>query len=236
MAAVAARQARTSRCTASSAAPRTCPTATPTGPGDIFGSLDGKTVEIINTDAEGRLVLADALAYAPRAQARPHRRQRDAHRRLRRRARAPPCSRLLREPTTRSPSEFDEGASRTPGEAMWHMPLLEDLREQLKSDWRRPQAHRRPLGRLDHRGALPARVRRRHAVGPRRHRRARRWPASRTTSIAKGGTGHGVLTFLELIEGYARAERCTAHEPRRDAPLERKLAAGDGPRRSPTSR
>src|SRR5690606_19814968 len=35
-------------------------------PGDIFGSLDGKTVEIINTDAEGRLVLADALAYARR--------------------------------------------------------------------------------------------------------------------------------------------------------------------------
>ena len=33
-------------------------------PGDVFGSLDGKTVEIINTDAEGRLVLADALAYA----------------------------------------------------------------------------------------------------------------------------------------------------------------------------
>src|ERR1700689_5243334 len=33
-------------------------------PGDIWGSLDGKTVEIVNTDAEGRLVLADALAYA----------------------------------------------------------------------------------------------------------------------------------------------------------------------------
>jgi leucyl aminopeptidase len=33
-------------------------------PADVFGSLDGKTVEIINTDAEGRLVLADALAYA----------------------------------------------------------------------------------------------------------------------------------------------------------------------------
>src|SRR5437773_8909001 len=32
-------------------------------PGDVFGSLDGKSVEIINTDAEGRLVLADALAY-----------------------------------------------------------------------------------------------------------------------------------------------------------------------------
>ena len=35
-------------------------------PGDVWGSLDGKSVEIINTDAEGRLVLADALAYAPR--------------------------------------------------------------------------------------------------------------------------------------------------------------------------
>ncbi|MCB9707958.1 MAG: leucyl aminopeptidase [Myxococcales bacterium] len=33
-------------------------------PGDVFTSLDGKTVEIINTDAEGRLVLADALSYA----------------------------------------------------------------------------------------------------------------------------------------------------------------------------
>jgi leucyl aminopeptidase len=33
-------------------------------PGDIFRARNGKTVEINNTDAEGRLVLADALAYA----------------------------------------------------------------------------------------------------------------------------------------------------------------------------
>jgi leucyl aminopeptidase len=33
-------------------------------PGDIIGSAAGKTIEIINTDAEGRLVLADALDYA----------------------------------------------------------------------------------------------------------------------------------------------------------------------------
>jgi leucyl aminopeptidase len=32
-------------------------------PGDVFRSFDGKTVEIANTDAEGRLVLADAIAY-----------------------------------------------------------------------------------------------------------------------------------------------------------------------------
>lgn len=33
-------------------------------PGDILRSFNGKTVEIINTDAEGRLTLADSLAYA----------------------------------------------------------------------------------------------------------------------------------------------------------------------------
>ena len=32
-------------------------------PGDIVKSYSGKTIEILNTDAEGRLVLADALTY-----------------------------------------------------------------------------------------------------------------------------------------------------------------------------
>ncbi|HEX2166585.1 MAG TPA: leucyl aminopeptidase [Longimicrobiales bacterium] len=35
-------------------------------PGDVIGSLLGKTIEVVNTDAEGRLILADALAYAQR--------------------------------------------------------------------------------------------------------------------------------------------------------------------------
>jgi len=33
-------------------------------PGDILTAMNGKTIEVINTDAEGRLVLADALCYA----------------------------------------------------------------------------------------------------------------------------------------------------------------------------
>jgi len=33
-------------------------------PGDILTAIDGKTIEIISTDAEGRLILADALGYA----------------------------------------------------------------------------------------------------------------------------------------------------------------------------
>lgn len=38
--------------------------ATSTKPGDVIGSYSGKTIEVIDTDAEGRLILADALAYA----------------------------------------------------------------------------------------------------------------------------------------------------------------------------
>ena len=33
-------------------------------PGDIVTAMDGQTIEVINTDAEGRLILADAVAYA----------------------------------------------------------------------------------------------------------------------------------------------------------------------------
>jgi leucyl aminopeptidase len=35
-----------------------------TKPGDIVTAMNGKTIEVINTDAEGRLILADALCYA----------------------------------------------------------------------------------------------------------------------------------------------------------------------------
>ena len=37
-------------------------------PGDILKTLSGKTIEVLNTDAEGRIVLADALFYAQRYQ------------------------------------------------------------------------------------------------------------------------------------------------------------------------
>lgn len=40
------------------------PSARATKPGDIITAMDGTTIEIINTDAEGRLVLCDAINYA----------------------------------------------------------------------------------------------------------------------------------------------------------------------------
>jgi leucyl aminopeptidase len=46
------------------AAAENLPSGRAVKPGDVIRSLSGKTIEVINTDAEGRLVLADAITYA----------------------------------------------------------------------------------------------------------------------------------------------------------------------------
>lgn len=48
------------------AAAENMPSGRASKPGDIYTTLSGKTVEVLNTDAEGRLVLCDALTYAER--------------------------------------------------------------------------------------------------------------------------------------------------------------------------
>ncbi len=42
------------------------PSSTAMKPGDVFTAMNGKTIEVTNTDAEGRLILADALTYCAR--------------------------------------------------------------------------------------------------------------------------------------------------------------------------
>ena len=42
------------------------PSGTATRPGDIVKSMSGQTIEILNTDAEGRLILCDAITYSRR--------------------------------------------------------------------------------------------------------------------------------------------------------------------------
>ncbi len=42
------------------------PSGTATKPGDIVKSMSGQTIEVLNTDAEGRLILCDALTYSKR--------------------------------------------------------------------------------------------------------------------------------------------------------------------------
>jgi leucyl aminopeptidase len=99
-------------------------------PGDIVTAMSGKTVEVINTDAEGRLILADALAYA----------------------RKQGCTHLVDAATLTGAIVVALGhyrvglfandnalrdrvltAAEMEGERMWHMPLDEEYMEYLKS-------------------------------------------------------------------------------------------------------
>src|SRR5258707_7158026 len=101
-------------------------------PGDIVTAMSGKTIEVINTDAEGRLILADAITYA----------------------RKQGCTHLVDAATltgaivvalghmhvglfTNNDALRDRvlAASKAEGERMWHMPLDDDYRDYLKSSF-----------------------------------------------------------------------------------------------------
>ena len=101
-------------------------------PGDIVKTLSGKTVEVQNTDAEGRLILADALAYAQRYNPGRVGRYRDAHRRLCCRA-GPICHRACSAPTTKLKAQVRKSGDKA-GERVWEMPLWDEYFEQLRSD------------------------------------------------------------------------------------------------------
>jgi leucyl aminopeptidase len=100
-------------------------------PGDILKSAAGKTVEVINTDAEGRLILGDGLWYAQKLGA----------------THLVDVATLtgavvvaLGKYTTGlfgTPDDWVERVKRAAeraGDRVWQMPLFDDYREQLKSD------------------------------------------------------------------------------------------------------
>jgi leucyl aminopeptidase len=102
-----------------------------TKPGDVFTSLSGVTVEVINTDAEGRLVLIDGVAYA----------QREGARRIVDVATLTGAigialgahfSGLFGRPEGFVAEVRDAGASA--GDRLWPMPLTDEYREEIRSD------------------------------------------------------------------------------------------------------
>ncbi len=167
-------------------------------PADIFTSLEGKTVEIINTDAEGRLVLADAPHLRCASQARPDHRRRDPDGRGAGRARQTWSAYYTADPALAK--QLADAAAHA-GEGFWQMPLIEDLERPAEERRRRPQTHRRPLRRLDHGRALPPRVRGQGAVDPLRHRGPR----------AERDRARGVVP-----EGWHRARRAHLRALRRE--------------------
>jgi leucyl aminopeptidase len=168
-------------------------------PGDVFPSRHGKTVEIINTDAEGRLVLADALAYATELQP----------------------TYLIDHATLTGACTVALGAYRAGlfsndagllerykraaeqcGENFWALPLDEDLKDELKSSIADLKHTGSRLG-----GAITAALFLREFVGE------ARWahldiagPAfleKPSAAMPKGGTGFGVLTALQFLRELA---------------------------------
>ncbi len=170
-------------------------------PGDVFGSLDGKTVEIINTDAEGRLVLADALAYG---------RALKPDVMLDNATLTGACVVALGPTVSGFFANRDDladrfrNAAKASGEAMWQLPLVEDLRDGLKSDWADMKHMADRWG-----GAITAALFLREFVGdvPWVHVDiAGPSMASKAYDVyAKGGTGHGVRTYLALLDDLARS-------------------------------
>jgi leucyl aminopeptidase len=164
--------------------------------GDVLKSMNGKTVEINNTDAEGRLTLGDAITYV-KQEVKPDE--------IFDFATLTGACMVALGPYTAGVMGNDLSlverwlsASKLAGEDMWHLPLPEKLRDQLKSE----VADMRNTGDRWG-GALTAGLFLKEFVGE------TPWvhvdiagPASadkESGHVPKGGTGFGVATIVEYL-------------------------------------
>lgn len=114
------------------AAAENMPSGKATKPGDIVTAMSGTTIEILNTDAEGRLVLCDALTYAKRFK--PQSVVDIA-------TLTGACVIALGSHATGLFSNDDTLASElleageATGDRVWHMPIWDDYKKQLKSNF-----------------------------------------------------------------------------------------------------
>ncbi|MYD36444.1 MAG: leucyl aminopeptidase [Dehalococcoidia bacterium] len=106
------------------------PGGSATKPGDVLTAMNGKTMEVENTDAEGRLILADALSYANSKGMTP----------LVDVATLTGAIRVALGNVAMGLFANDDDiagrlldASKATGEKMWRMPLWDDYKEQIKS-------------------------------------------------------------------------------------------------------
>ena len=169
-------------------------------PSDVIRHYGGRTTEVQNTDAEGRLVLADALAYAV-ARLRP-----TAVVDL---ATLTGAMKVALGVRTGGLFSTDDdlaaalvAAGAAAGEPLWRMPLVEDHVELLDSTV--ADAHERAgqPGR-DHRCTVPPAFYRFRAVGASRHcrSRSRRCDAG---VLSQGATGFGTRLLIRWVESLVQ--------------------------------
>jgi leucyl aminopeptidase len=169
-------------------------------PGDVFTARNGRTVEVLNTDAEGRLILADALAWASDEEP-------DAIVDLATLTGA--CLVALGDRIAGLMSNDDDfrddvaAAAERAGERMWPLPLPADYRPRLDS----PVADIKNIGGGRFGGTLTAGLFLQDFVGegiPWAHIdiAGPAWLDEPEFENGKGATGFGVRTLVALLEGW----------------------------------
>ena len=186
------------------------PSGTAQRPGDVLTQYGGRTVEVLNTDAEGRLVLADALAYADLDL------QADVIVDVATLTGAMPVALGKRHAGMFASDEALAGqleaASSSSGERLWRMPLVEDYRHALDS----PIADLRNIGQPKLKlmgGAITAALFLREFTG------GRPWAhldiagtalaGGDEDELVKGGTGFGVRLLTTWLSALAAAPALT---------------------------
>jgi leucyl aminopeptidase len=176
------------------------PSGTALKPGDILKAMNGKTIEVISTDAEGRLILADALSYAAKQGVSP----------LIDLATLTGACRIalgtfysgLFGNNQELVDKVRKAAERT-GERMWQMPMPEEYKEQNKSDIADIKNAGNRIG-----GAITAALFLAEFVDnvPWVHIdiAGTAFSSKESGYIAKGATGVGVRTLVELALSEAR--------------------------------
>jgi leucyl aminopeptidase len=180
------------------------PSGTAIRPGDVLRIRNGKTVEVLNTDAEGRLILADALALAVDEKA-------DAMVDVATLTGA--CMVALGDKVAGLMGSDDgwvdqvRGAAQRAGEPVWHLPLPAEYRKMLDSE----VADLRNVGTASYGGALTAGLFLKEFTGdvPWAHLDIA-GPARASADdahITKGGTGFAVRTLIELASTFESPAR-----------------------------
>lgn len=166
-------------------------------PGDVIHYLNGKTIEVLNTDAEGRLILADALALA--AQQKP-----DYMINL---ATLTGACMVALGPQVAGIFSNDQAladelirCAQASGEKLWQLPLVKEYKEMIKSS----VADMKNIGG-SHGGAITAALILQEFVGdvPWAHLdiAGPAFAESDNAICPKGGTGFGVRTLLRFLSG-----------------------------------
>jgi leucyl aminopeptidase len=175
------------------------PSGTATKPGDVLKIRNGKTIEVLNTDAEGRLVLADALSLA--SEAKP-----DAIIDL---ATLTGACIVALGSNIAGVLGNDDGliaqvlaAGRRAGEALWPLPLPLGYHSHIESEI----ADMKNIGATGQAGSISAALLLERFVGdvPWAHLDIAGPARSEEDRglVRKGGTGFGVRTLISLLESY----------------------------------